>query len=103
MSYNPPIQLYEIILALNTQGYQPVLAHPERVIILQNDYNSFKRLKNAGCMFQMNLLSATGYYGNGITEVTDYLLKEKMYDFVGSDVHHERHIKAFSSSIQLKI
>lgn len=103
MSYiNPPIQLYEIILELNSQGYQPVLAHPERYNFYKNDYGSFKRLKQAGCLFQMNLLSATGYYGSGITEVADYLLKENMYDFVGSDVHHKKHLEAFSSKIQLK-
>lgn len=103
MSYiNPPIQLYEIILELNSQGYQPMLAHPERYNFYKNDYASFKKLKQAGCLFQMNLLSATGYYGSGITEVADYLLKENMYDFVGSDVHHKKHLEAFSSKIKLK-
>lgn|SRR5690606_5965474 len=103
MSYiNPPIQLYEIILELNSQGYQPMLAHPERYNFYKNDYASFKKLKQAGCLFQMNLLSATGYYGSGITDVADYLLKENMYDFVGSDVHHKKHLEAFSSKIKLK-
>ena len=103
MSYiNPPIQLYEIILELNSQGYQPMLAHPERYNFYKNDYASLKKLKQAGCLFQMNLLSATGYYGSGITDVADYLLKENMYDFVGSDVHHKKHLEAFSSKIKLK-
>lgn len=103
MSYiNPPIQLYEIIMQLLSQGYIPVLAHPERYNFYKNDYNSFKKLKNAGCLFQMNLLSSVGYYGGDITQIADYLLKEKMYDFVGSDVHHQRHIQAFSAEVQLK-
>lgn len=103
MSYiNPPIQLYEIIMQLLSQGYIPVLAHPERYNFYKNDYNSFKKLKNAGCLFQMNLLSSVGYYGGDITQIADYLLKEKMYDFVGSDVHHQRHIQAFSADVQLK-
>lgn len=103
MSYiNPPIRLYEIIMELNSQGYQCVLAHPERYNFYKNDYNSFKKLKSAGCLFQLNLLSSTGYYGRGITEVANYLLKQNMYDFVGSDVHHQKHIKAFLAEIQLK-
>src|SRR5690606_3698827 len=103
MSYlNPPINLYEIILELNAQGYKPVLAHPERYNFYKNDYESFKRLKKAGCLFQMNLLSSVGYYGSSVTEIADYLLKEKMYDFVGSDVHHQKHIQAFSAEIKLK-
>lgn len=103
MSYiNPPIQLYQILMQLVSLGYQPVLAHPERYNFYKNDYDSFKKLKNAGCLFQMNLLSSTGYYGSGITEVADYLLKEKMYDFVGSDVHHQKHIQSFESEIKFK-
>lgn len=103
MSYiNPPIQLYEIIMELASQGYQPVLAHPERYNFYKNDYDSFKRLKKAGCLFQLNLLSVTGYYGSGITEVADYLLKQNMYDFVGSDVHHQKHMQAFSADIRIK-
>lgn len=103
MSYiNPPIQLYEIIMQLLSQGYIPVLAHPERYNFYKNDYDSFKKLKSAGCLFQMNLLSSVGYYGAGITQVSDYLLKEKMYDFVGSDVHHMKHVQAFNADVQLK-
>ncbi|WLD24576.1 CpsB/CapC family capsule biosynthesis tyrosine phosphatase [Flavobacterium dauae] len=103
MSYlNPPINLYEIILELNSQGYTPVLAHPERYNFYKNDAKSFKRLKKAGCLFQMNLLSSVGYYGSSVTEIADYLLKEKMYDFVGSDVHHQKHIAAFLAEIKLK-
>lgn len=103
MSYiNPPIHLYEIIMELHSQGYQPVLAHPERYNFYKNDYDSFKRLKNAGCLFQLNLLSSTNYYGSGITTIADHLLKENMYDFTGSDVHHQKHINAFNFEINLK-
>jgi len=103
MSYiNPPIQLYEIIMQLISDGYVPILAHPERYNFYKNDYDSFKRLKQAGCLFQLNLLSTTGYYGSGIAEVADYLLKQEMYDFVGSDVHHTKHIIGFSSEVVIK-
>jgi len=101
MSYiNPPIQLYDILFKLVTQGYQPILAHPERYNFYKNDFDSFKRLKKAGCLFQLNLLSVTGYYGQGITKVADELLKNNMYDFVGSDIHHDNHIAGFSSKIK---
>lgn len=103
MSYiNPPIQLYEIIMELNSQGYQPILAHPERYNFYKNDYDSFKRLKSAGCLFQMNMLSSTNYYGSSINTIADYLLKENMYDFAGSDVHHQKHISTFNAEIDLK-
>lgn len=103
MSYmNPPINLYEIIFKLTSLGYQPVLAHPERYNFYKNDYESFAKLKNAGCLFQLNLLSVTGYYGDKIAEMADYLLKNKMYDFAGSDIHHDNHIHGFSLKIKTK-
>lgn len=103
MSYiNPPMGLYDILFQLKSEGYQPILAHPERYNFYKKDYPSFKRLKMAGCLFQLNILSVTGYYGGGIAEVSDYLLKEGMYDFVGTDVHHQKHIEAFQSKVKVK-
>lgn len=103
MSYiNPPIHLYDILFKLISKGYQPILAHPERYNFYKDDFKSFTRLKSAGCLFQLNLLSTTGYYGEGIAKLADELLKEKMYDFAGSDIHHEKHIKGFSSKLIIK-
>jgi protein-tyrosine phosphatase len=103
MSYiNPPIQLYSILFDLQVAGYVPVLAHPERYIFYNQNFEQYQKLKNAGCLFQMNLLSAVGYYGEGITKVAEKLLQNGMYDFVGSDVHHEKHIAAFEQKVKIK-
>ena len=50
----------------------------------------------------MNLLSSVGYYGEGVAKTVDKLLKKGMIDFVGSDVHHQKHIDAFSGKIVIK-
>jgi protein-tyrosine phosphatase len=103
MSYlNPPIQLYDIIYELQLAGYKPILAHPERYLFYHMKYDEYKRLKRAGCLFQINLLSVTGYYGKGVLETAKKLLDDKMYDFAGSDTHHDRHIEAFKSKVALK-
>ena len=103
MSYiNPPIQLYSILFDLQVAGYIPVLAHPERYTFYQNNLEEFAKLKRAGCLFQLNLLSVVGYYGNEITKIAEQLVKKGMYDFVGSDVHHVNHIAAFSQKVKLK-
>ena len=60
------------------------------------------KLKFAGCLFQLNLLSVVGYYGDDVAKVAEQLLKKGMYDFVGSDVHHLRHIAAFEHRVTLK-
>lgn len=103
MSYiNPPIQLFDILFELKTQGYDIILAHPERYNFYHADKNMYSKLKKAGCRFQLNLLSVTGYYGDHVLKAADMLLKENMIDFVGSDVHHTRHIAGFDSKVKIK-
>ena len=103
MSYiNAPIQLYTILFDLQVAGYTPVLAHPERYLFYQNNFDEYKKLKRAGCLFQLNLLAVVGYYGSQINKTAEKLLTQGLYDFVGSDVHHDNHIAAFSQKITLK-
>ena len=54
----------------------------------------FDQLKEAGCLFQLNLLALTGYYGRSVQELADYLCKKNYYDLAGTDLHNERHLAA---------
>lgn len=100
LSYiNPPIQLYDILFELQIAGYRPILAHPERYPFYKYNFNEYTKLKNAGCLFQLNLLSTVGYYGIEATKSCELLLKKGLIDFVGSDVHHSKHLESFSSKI----
>ena len=100
---NPPIQLYDILFELQVASYQPVLAHPERYNFYHDSTMShYKKLKNAGCLMQLNMLSATGYYGERVAKVADDLLKNGLIDFIGSDVHHSRHLEYMHKKIILK-
>ena len=103
MSYiNPPIQLYEILFDLQVAGYTPVLAHPERYIFFHANFDEYQKLKRAGCLFQLNLAAVVGYYGDQIAKVAEKLLQKGMYNFVGSDVHHDNHIAAFEQKVRVK-
>ncbi|MEO8255423.1 MAG: CpsB/CapC family capsule biosynthesis tyrosine phosphatase [Flavobacterium sp.] len=103
MSYiNAPIQLYTIIFDLQVAGYIPVLAHPERYLFYHKNFSEYVKLKKSGCMFQLNLLSVVGYYGEAIAKIAEELLQKAMYDFVGSDVHHDTHIAAFEQKVKVK-
>lgn len=84
-----PPQLYDYLFTLQTKGYQPILAHPERYTFLnQEDY---QKLKDHGCAFQLNLLSLTGHYGKPIKDTALKLLKAGMIDYLATDLHHEGH------------
>lgn len=99
---NPPVQLFDILFELQVAGYQPVLAHPERYIYYHKKFDQYQRIKNAGCMMQLNLLSTVGYYGPVVAEASLKLLKAGLIDFVGSDVHHDKHILAFDQKTLVK-
>ena len=103
MSYiNPPMQLFDFLFQLQIAGYIPILAHPERYLFYHADFTAYEKLKKQGCLFQMNLLSANGYYGKEVAKIVDKLLQKKMIDFVGSDFHHKNHIASFSKPILIK-
>ncbi|WP_028892780.1 tyrosine-protein phosphatase [Tenacibaculum sp. 47A_GOM-205m] len=94
MSYfNAPYNLYDILFEIQLKGYKPVLAHPERYNFYHGDFQNFYKLKKAGCVFQLNLLSLTEQYGKGVQKTAQKLLNENMYDFVGTDTHHHNHLK----------
>lgn len=103
MSYlNAPIQLYDILFELQLKGYKPLLAHPERYTFFHSNISEYEKLKKAGCLFQMNLLSSVGYYGKDVSAIAEKLLAKDMIDFVGSDVHHKNHIFSFKDKIIIK-
>lgn len=94
MSYfNAPINLYEILFEIQVKGFKPVLAHPERYNFFHNDLNNYYKLKKAGCLFQLNLLSLTEQYGKNVQKISNELLKQDLYNFVGTDTHHQNHLQ----------
>lgn len=93
-----PVNLKQTLFNLQINGYQPVLAHPERYLYLSDARKQYDDLHDSGCLFQMNLLSLAGYYGKGVQELGEYLIKKKYVDLLGTDLHHDRHLKALQTS-----
>lgn len=87
-----PRQFADIIFSIQSQGYTPILAHPERYLF-EGDFRVYEEWKRKGVLFQMNLLSLSGYYGKGVKAAAMHFLDNDLYDFCGSDAHHQRHIE----------
>lgn len=94
---SPSFELKEILFEMQMQGYQPVIAHPERYTYLQQNKDFYDELKDTGCLFQLNILSLSGYYGETVMELGRYLAKKQYYDLVGTDLHHFRHLDALKN------
>ncbi len=82
---NPPYGMEEMIEGVTRLGLTPVLAHPERYRYMeQADYS---RWRKRGLLFQCNLASFVGAYGETARKKAEWLLRNKMVDLLGSDLH----------------
>lgn len=97
-----PIDLDDILFRLMLNGFQPILAHPERYRYYHSHKETYHHLHNNGCHFQINLLSLAGYYGKEIKEVAWWLCKNGMVEFLGSDLHNREHAQAISAWLTTK-
>ncbi len=89
----PSLSTKDILFEMQMQGYQPIIAHPERYVYLQQNKEFYQELKDIGCLFQLNILALRGYYGRAVRELADYLLENGYYDLLGTDLHHVRHLE----------
>jgi tyrosine-protein phosphatase YwqE len=90
----PPRNLKETIFEMLMQGYHPVFAHPERYNYYYKRLDELKSIRDAGCIFQLNILSFSGYYGPAAVQCAEWMADKGMVDLLGSDLHHERHLDA---------
>lgn len=88
-----PPNLEDILFQMQTHGYQPLLAHPERYHYVDKDLTRLNPFRDRNCLLQCNALSFTGYYGKREQEITFRLLDAGLIDFIGSDMHHDRHLE----------
>ena len=92
-----PKNVSEMIFEIITAGYKPILAHPERYFYYHHDFTEYSRLKDLGFLLQVNLLSLTSHYGPQVTKAAKYIFENGLADFVGTDIHHLRHLETLSS------
>ena len=74
-------------------GYQPVLAHPERYLYLQME--DCKAFKEAGCQLQRNIGTLEGMYGETVRYRAEALDAQGMYDWIATDLHSRNYADFF--------
>ena len=99
---NPPELLSEILFELQTEGYRPVLAHPERYSFWFHDFSQFEIIFNRGIKLQLNINSLTGVYGTDVQKIAYMLIDKEMYSFAGSDCHHLQHLDLMRKALSNK-
>ncbi len=88
---NPPDNLNDVIFALQSNGYKPVLAHPERYPFWFSNFSHYETMRSKGVLLQLNINSLTGHYSPATKKMAEQMIDRNMFDFVGSDCHHMGH------------
>ena len=94
--YDMDSTLYDLVL----DGYNPVIAHPERYQYA--DENLYAQWHQKGYRFQLNLISLAGGYGEPAKKKALHLLDGGMYDFVGTDIHKISTFRRWLPELKLK-
>ena len=92
-----PDYVEKMSFAILTEGYVPILAHPERYGYAHGNSKLYHRWIELGFQLQVNLLSLTGYYGKEVARSAQYIVKNRLATYVATDLHHERHLDALAS------
>ncbi|MBL7951998.1 MAG: histidinol phosphatase [Flavobacteriales bacterium] len=94
-----PAVLLTVIFQMQTAGYRPVLAHPERYAFWYNDFSKYERLKERGVLFQLNLIALSGAYGPQARHIAERLIDAGHYELIGSDCHSMNHVQAIKNTL----
>jgi tyrosine-protein phosphatase YwqE len=98
--HHAPLALRSLLFEMQKKGYKPILAHPERYPYYHNKLAEYQELHDAGCRFQVNILSITGHYGLDVQQAAQLLLKHKLVDYLGTDAHRLRHAQTLSAALR---
>ncbi|MBO4427359.1 MAG: capsular biosynthesis protein [Bacteroidales bacterium] len=91
--YQPPMDFDNLLFEIQTRGYEPVLAHPERYVYMED--KDYQALRDKGITLQMNIGSLAGLYGERAQKKALKLLLAGFYTMAGSDIHSPRMIPHF--------
>lgn len=83
--FSAPAGFHELLGRIRARGFHPVLAHPERYVYMED--GDYRRLREEGVKFQLNLPSLTGHYGPLARKKAERLRKAGWYEFEGTDLH----------------
>ncbi|NIM05929.1 MAG: phosphotransferase [Armatimonadetes bacterium] len=82
-----PLAASNTFSALVRQGIRPILAHPERVMELQDASARIEELVEAGALVQITAAHLVGWGGRRLRRCCERMLKAGLVHFVASDMH----------------
>jgi len=87
-----PPNLGQVLFTLQSMGYRPILAHPERYGFYYNEFEKYQEFVDRGVHLQINLMSLMGHYSPETKKVAEKLIDRGLVTFIGSDLHNVRQL-----------
>ncbi len=81
----------DALVRLASRGVVPIVTHPERNLLMQQDSNLILELLNIGCLVQVTSSSLTGGWGESAMKTARWLLRHDAVHFLASDAHDTIH------------
>ena len=83
-----PTYLEQLCFELQIAGITPILAHPERSELLQQEPAMCERLVERGCLLQVNADSVRGRQGRTVRNITTDLIRGGLAHILSTDAHN---------------
>jgi protein-tyrosine phosphatase len=92
----------DFIYKLRLQGITPVIAHPERHLILQNDLKQLYDLVQQGALCQLTALSIIGSLGSVVQKSSEQMIKTGLAHVIATDAHsNDQRIKVLGPAVDI--
>ena len=88
--YVVPIGSDRVFFELMTNGFNPIIAHPERNRTLMAEPEKFYKMVDSGVLGQMDSGSITGQFGVKTEKTVRLMLEHGLIHFIASDCHNMR-------------
>lgn len=80
---------YSKLDQLVSEGYIPIVAHPERYAFVTEHIESVYKIKELGCLIQINKGSLKGSFGHSARKAASHIIGTYQADFIASDAHSQ--------------
>jgi protein-tyrosine phosphatase len=95
--FSIPAQVDDCLVRLGDKGITPVITHPERNPILQQNQQRVLKWIELGCAVQVTASAVTGDWGERAWRAAKWLLEHDAVHVLASDAHDTRHRKPLLS------
>ena len=85
-----PSGVETIFTNLEGRGITPIIAHPERNMVVCRNPNVLFDIVSKGCIAQLNAGSILGHFGKASKRIAEILLTHNLVHVVASDMHSAR-------------